>query len=79
MDISSFAEQAWDERDMSPARAREEFEDHHVERDSSILTSIESVQDGSWWVCACSGSFPTLPSPASRMAVEIYRRLDGYN
>jgi len=42
---------------VSPGSAREEFEGHHVERDSNIHTSIESVRDGS------GGSGPARVAP----------------
>jgi hypothetical protein len=47
MDVSSFGKQATGERDVSPERTREEFENHRAERDSNMTTSVESVQDGS--------------------------------
>jgi len=48
MDFSSFGERATGKRDARPGMRREIFEDRHVERDSNMTTSVESVQDGSW-------------------------------
>src|SRR2546430_2033147 len=47
MDFSSFAERTRGARDGRPGDTREEFEGHRAERDSSTVTSVESVQDGS--------------------------------
>jgi len=47
MDFSFFGGRATGTRDARPGRAREVFEDRHAERDSSMTTSVESVQDGS--------------------------------
>src|SRR5262245_2230996 len=78
MDFSCSCRRTWSERDVSPGRSREEFEGHHVERDSNIPASIESVRDGSWWVRRARAA-PGIADPASRMADKIYRRLAGYN
>src|SRR5438094_2694636 len=47
MDFSSFAERTRGARDGRPGDTREEFEGHRAERDSSTVTPVESVQDGS--------------------------------
>jgi len=46
MDFSSIGERATGVRDARPGSTREVFEDRHAERDSSMTTSAESVQDG---------------------------------
>src|SRR5262249_35942939 len=46
MDFSSLARRGRGERDWSPGLIRDVFE-HRAERDSSMTTSVESVQDGS--------------------------------
>src|SRR5438445_12007319 len=74
MDFSSFAERTRGARDGRPGDTREEFEGHRAERDSSTVTSVESVQDGSWNVGHARGG----ADPASRMAATIYEALAGY-
>src|SRR3989442_5920574 len=74
MDFSSFAERTWGARDGRPGDTREEFEGHRAERDSSTVTSVESVQNGSWNVGHARGG----PAPASRMAATIYERPPSY-
>src|SRR5215510_5860494 len=47
MDFSSFARRGRGERDRGPGLIRDVFDEHRAERDSSMTTSVESVQDGS--------------------------------
>src|SRR5437867_11870872 len=74
MDFSSFAERTRGARDGRPGDTREEFEGHRAERDSSTVTSVESVQDGLRRPVARI----TPPDPASRMAATIYEAFAGY-
>src|SRR2546430_192048 len=62
MDVSSCGKQATGERDVSPGRTREDFEDHRAERDSNMTTSVESVQDGATGGRACSGRCRCCPA-----------------
>src|SRR5262245_53521009 len=77
MDFSSFGGRATATRNARPGRTREVFEDRHTERDSNMITSVESVQDGSWG--AGQSSVVQCRRPClEKLADKIYRRLAGY-
>src|SRR5262249_33407111 len=72
MDFSSIGERAWGKRDARPARTREVFEDRDAERDSSMTTSAESVQDGGWAPGGARAARRCRPD-LEKLADNIYR------
>src|SRR5262245_39955856 len=74
MDFSSFARRGRGERDRGPGLIRDVFDEHRAERDSSMTTSVESVQDGSRGFPARSA---VRVSP-SRLGDTIYERVARY-
>src|SRR6516165_10231573 len=72
MDFSSFGGRATGTRDARPGRTLEVFEDRHAERDSSMTTSVESVQDGS------EGPIKATRPCLEKLAAKIHAARTGY-